>query len=369
MYATRLQRLQQAVTDAGLAAVAAIPGPNLAYLTGLAFHLSERPVVLFIPAADKPVLVVPALEAGKAAQLPFAARHFSFSDDDGPDAAYAQARAALALDGLALDGARLGVEGRRCRFLELALFGDARPVAADAVFAELRMRKSPDEIAAMRRAAEIAEAAFTATLPVLRPGVTERAVAAELVAQLLRHGSSPDFPFTPLVGSGPNGADPHLFPTDRQIAAGELVVMDWGANHDGYMSDITRTVAVGEPADAGLREVHALVHAANRAARRRAGPGVTAGAVDLAARQLIAKAGYGDRFIHRTGHGLGLEGHEEPYIKENSDFVLGEGMTFTIEPGIYLPGRGGVRIEDDMVITADGCESLSTLPRELQNVG
>ena len=364
MYAQRLKQLRKAVADAGLAAVAAVPGPNLAYLTGLSFHLSERPVVLFVPATDEPVLVVPALEAGKAAQIPFAARHFSFSDDDGPEATYSQARAALGLD-----GARLGVEGRRCRFLELALFGDAQPVAADAVFAELRMRKSPDEIAAMRRAVEIAEAAFTATLPGVRPGVTERAVAAELVAQLLRHGSSPDFPFTPLVGSGPNGADPHLFPTDRQIASGDLVVIDWGANHDGYMSDITRTVAVGEPADAGLCEIHALVCAANRAAREAAGPGVTAGAVDLAARQVIAGAGYGDRFIHRTGHGLGLEGHEEPYIKENDDFVLGEGMTFTIEPGIYLPGRGGVRIEDDMVITADGCESLSTLPRGLQVLG
>jgi Xaa-Pro dipeptidase len=195
--------------------------------------------------------------------------------------------------------------------------------------------------------------------------MSERQLASELTLQLLRHGSEPEIPFSPIVASGPNSANPHVTPGDRPLSPGDLLVIDWGATVNGYVSDLTRTFAIGEP-DGELARVAEIVANANAAAREAATPGVPASEVDRAARQLIEQAGYGKFFTHRTGHGLGLEGHEEPYIRADNDQSLEAGMTFTIEPGIYLPDRGGVRVEDDFVITRDGGESLSDLPRQLR---
>jgi Xaa-Pro dipeptidase len=204
-----------------------------------------------------------------------------------------------------------------------------------------------------------------ATLPLIKVGMSERQLASELTLQLLRHGSEPEMPFSPIVASGPNSANPHGTPTDRPLSLGDLLILDWGATVNGYVSDLTRTFAIGEP-DPELARIAEIVAAANTAARDIAAPGVPASDVDQAARSVIEQAGYGKFFIHRTGHGLGLEGHEEPYIRGDNDQLLEEGMTFTIEPGIYLPNRGGVRVEDDFVITSDGGESLSNLPRQLR---
>jgi Xaa-Pro dipeptidase len=226
------------------------------------------------------------------------------------------------------------------------------------------MYKDEFEISAMRKAAKIAQLALKATLPQIKIGVTEQEIAAELTLQLLQHGSKPKLPFFPIVSTGPNSANPHAAPSNRKLAAGDLLVIDYGANVDNYYSDITRTFAIGE-VEPEFQKIAEVVLAANQAGHAAAKPGVPARDVDQAARQVIEAAGYGEFFIHRTGHGLGLEGHEEPYIRGDNLNHLQTGMSFTIEPGIYLPNRGGVRIEDDVVITASGCESFTDLPREL----
>ena len=236
---------------------------------------------------------------------------------------------------------------------------------AEEIFASLRMTKDESEITLMRRATHIAETALKNTLPKIRPGLTEREVAAELVVQTLRAGSEADLPFAPIVASGPNSALPHAFVTERVIQKGDLLTLDWGAATGGYFSDLTRTFAIGE-LSAELKRIYEVVKAANAAGRAAARPGAACASVDAAARQVIAEAGYGAYFTHRVGHGLGMEGHEEPSMHGNNMLKLEVGMTFTVEPGIYLPNRGGVRIEDDMVVTRDGAESLSTYPRELE---
>jgi len=363
MIEQRVERLRELMESEGLDAIAVVPGPNLHYLSGLHFHLSERATAAIFRVRGKPLFVVPHLEEGKANQAPYPVEVFGWTDADGPGDAF---KAALA--SLGDEAVRLGVEGRRCRYLELKLLGGASVSSADAIFDRLRMNKDAAEVAAMEEAARMAQEAFAATLPFIKAGVTEKAVAAELVTNLLRAGSEPELPFFPLVASGPNGADPHLFPTDRKMEKGDLIVLDWGATHQGYMSDITRCVSLGEP-EAELLKVHDIVRDAARAGREAAIPGATGQDVDRAARKVIVDAGYGERFIHRTGHGLGLEGHEGPYMNEGDLTELRPGMTFTVEPGVYLPGLGGVRIEDDMVITEDGSRSMTDLDRGLTVLG
>lgn len=198
--------------------------------------------------------------------------------------------------------------------------------------------------------------------------MTERELASELVMQLLQHGSEPELPFAPIVSSGPNGANPHASPGDRKLQAGDLLVVDWGAAYDGYISDLTRTFAVGEVEDEYLK-IHRIVQEANAAGWRAAKPGVPCANVDKAAREVIEQAGYGIYFTHRTGHGIGMEAHEDPYMRGDNLQLLEPGMAFTVEPGIYLPERNGVRIEDNVVITETGADVLSEMPREVRVVG
>ncbi len=365
----RQHKLAQILAANQLDALALNPGPNLTHLTGLNFHLMERPVVaVFRPGAEV-LLILPELEQAKLAQLPFKLQAFPYSEDR---AAWPKAfRQAVEVGGL--DGKRVGVIGRRLRVLELRFLEEAAPqaefISAEAELAELRMKKDASEITSMRQAAHCAQNALTAALTELQIGMTEREFASELVIQLLRHGSDPHLPFAPIVASGPNSANPHATPTDRKFAEGEVLLIDWGANIDGYFSDITRTFAMGE-VDAQMRQIAKIVADANAAGREAARAGIPTGEVDRATRAIISQAGHGERFIHRTGHGLGREGHEEPYISAGNEQILQVGMTFTIEPGIYIPQvggvrGGGVRIEDDVVITPEGCESLTDLPREL----
>jgi len=361
----RIARLQQEAAQKGLDCVALVPGANLFYLTGLSFHLSERPVVGFFPVDGSPAIVLPALEAPKLAHAACEIEPFPYTDEEGPAMAFHQACAALELA-----EARIGAEGLHMRLMEARFLERYAPgsqlIAADEVMAALRMRKDEGELALMRRAVAVVEAALTATLSQLRPGMSEREVAALLTVETLRAGSE-TLPFEPIVVAGPNAASPHAGPSDRPIQPGETVVIDGGASVGGYASDITRTVAVGG-LTAEMVRVYEVVRAANEAGRRAAAPGVEAQAVDRAARAVIEEAGYGALFIHRTGHGLGLETHEPPYIVEGNRQRLEAGMTFTVEPGVYLPGYGGVRIEDDVVITPAGAESLTTFPRELMTL-
>ena len=266
----------------------------------------------------------------------------------------------------------MGVEPGRMRVLELRMLEAASEttqyLSAEDCLASLRMRKDPDEIDAMRKAAKIAQQALKETLPQVKPGITEREMAAELTAQLLRAGSDVEIPFSPIISSGANGANPHAVPSERRLGAGDLLVIDWGAGYKGYFSDITRTFAIGEVEDE-FKQIAAIVRAANQAGRAAIKPGATAHRSDQAAREVIEEAGYGPFFTHRLGHGLGMEAHEAPYMRAGNMQVLEPGMTFTVEPGIYLPGRGGVRIEDDVVVTKDGAESLTDLPRQLVTLG
>ncbi len=241
------------------------------------------------------------------------------------------------------------------------------PDASDTL-AALRLHKDEQEIGYMRQAVRIAQDALKATIPSIRIGATERQIAAELNVQLLHFGSDSETPFAPIVSSGPNSANPHATPSDRKLQEGDLLVVDWGANVNGYASDLTRTFAIGN-VDPEFKKIASLVLAANEAGRAAGRPGVACGDVDKAARQVIERGGYGQYFTHRLGHGLGMEDHEEPYMYAESRRLLEPGMAYTVEPGIYLPGRGGVRIEDNVVVTRDGVEVLSDMERELHRIG
>lgn len=368
MYATRIERLTQALITNGFDALALNPGPSLAYLTGLHFHLMERPTVLLVAPGQQPGLVLANLEMGKAQGGAVAVQTFPFGDNPAIwHQSFEQACAALSLN-----GKRIGVEPNRMRFLELSYLQQAAPQArfesAEAVVNSLRMQKDASEVAAMRTAVQIAQQGLMATLPFIRPGVTEKAIAAELFLQVLKAGSDPEIPFMPIVAGGPNSANPHAVPSDRPLQAGDLLVIDWGARFDGYCSDLTRTFAIGE-VEPELRRIVEIAVQANAAGRAASQPEVSAGSVDQAARSVIEAAGYGPQFFHRVGHGLGLEEHEPPYMFSENQLILLPGMSYTIEPGIYLSGRGGVRIEDNVVITPTGCETLSDMPRDLMQLG
>ncbi|MEB2332984.1 MAG: Xaa-Pro peptidase family protein [Anaerolineaceae bacterium] len=352
----------------GLDSVILNPGPTLSYLTGLTFHLMERPVVLFFAKDQTPALVLPELELQKVANLPYKLQVFSYSENPAEwDAAFRKAAQALSLD-----GKRIGVELRQLRLLEFRYVKNAAPEAdfpdAGDVLAQLRLRKDKTEVEAMRRAVQIAQSALEATIPLIKIGMTEKELSAELVMQLFKHGSEPEMPFSPIVSSGPNSANPHASPSDRKLQAGDLLVVDWGAAHAGYISDLTRTFAVGE-VDAEYGKIHKIVQEANAAGRAAAKPGVPCADVDKAARDVIEKSGYGKYFTHRTGHGIGIEGHEDPYMRGDNMQLLEPGMAFTVEPGIYLAGKNGVRIEDNVVITESGADVLSDMPREMRVVG
>lgn len=365
MTTQRFSRLQQLIRANNLDAVVINPGPTLTYLTGLHFHLMERPTLLIYNEGKQPVLILPELELSKAKTSAVALNPFTFNDDPSTWPAVMN----TALVSLGLTSGKVGVEPTRLRFLEIDFLQHAAPalkfVNGDSVFSSLRINKDADEIAAMRKAVKIAQDALTATIPFIHEGVTEIEIASRLTIEMLKAGSATELPFQPIVAGGPNSANPHAVPTDRKLQRGDLVVIDWGAAWQDYASDLTRTFAIGELPDE-LRKVYETVKAANTAGRAAGQPEIEAGTIDKAARAVIDSAGYGQFFTHRTGHGLGMEGHEPPYMFGENTLLLSTGMVYTVEPGIYLPGVGGVRIEDDVVVTASGSESLSDFSRELQ---
>ena len=364
MISARIERLKKEIGPAGFAAVAVNAGPTLAYLTGLDFHLMERPVVMVFTTEDQPTIILPELELKKLHGLEDRLRIFFYGENPERWPGVFQE----ALTGLGLGGERIGVEPGQMRLLEYNYLQgavDAAYVDGRLLFARLRARKDMAEIADMPQAVGIAEQALEATLPMIRAGVTEKEIAAELVIQLFRHGSDTTLPFAPIIAGGPNGANPHAHPSDRALKDGDLLIVDWGARYNGYASDLTRTFAIGTPDDES-RRIHELVLQANGAGRAAGGPGVACAEVDRAARAVIEAGGYGALFRHRTGHGIGLECHEEPYMHGENAQPLEVGMAYTVEPGIYIAGRNGVRIEDNVVVTETGAESLSTMPRELQ---
>jgi Xaa-Pro dipeptidase len=306
-------------------------------------------------------------EQQKLKNLPYSIQAFPYGEDPSEWGKVFKA----AVQAAELSNTRNGVEPRQLRLLEYRLLTDAAP-KAEFIFAQdsvssLRMYKDEDELSCMRKAVDIAQKALISTLPLVKTGLTERELASELTLQLFKAGSDPEVPFAPIVSSGPNSANPHAVPTDRKLAPGDLLVIDWGASFQGYCSDITRTFAIGS-LDPEYTRMSKIVLEANTVGREFAKPGIPSEEVDKAVRAVIESAGYGKYFTHRTGHGLGMEPHEDPYIRSGNLLTLEPGMTFTIEPGIYKPGRNGVRIEDDVIITATGAECLTNIPRKVKQL-
>lgn len=361
-FPTRVKRGLAAAQEQGLAALALVPGPNMRYFTGVRMHPSERLALGLLAPDRKPAFVMPSFEMKRVRQdLEVDAQLFGYSDEEGPHSALAQACSALELRGQRVAAESLHM--RLMEFWQLSEVAGAEVVAGDGIFSDLRACKDAHELAAMKTAIQRTEAVLHDFLPEIQPGRTEKELASRLHSALMQ-ASGEDVSFSPILGSGHNSALPHAAPSDRPLQKGDLIVIDCGIFYRGYVSDITRTVALGE-VEPQLRRIYDVVLEANRAGREACRPGVSAESVDRAARAVTRQAGYGEYFIHRTGHGIGLEVHEPPYIAEGNAALLKPGMTFTVEPGVYLPGSGGVRIEDDVAITAEGVEVLTSFPREL----
>jgi Xaa-Pro aminopeptidase len=328
------------------------------WLLGFHPHPDERPCLLLI-APEKQCFLMPGLNAEGTREFTDI-EFFNWADDVGPVAALNDALAAI---GASAPGKVALDETMRADFALLLL--DALPADTirdftPATLGGLRMVKDSAEYKALKMNAGIADRAMQAAFSKIKPGMTENEVAAEIRAHFSSESASPQFW---IVGAGGNGAFPHHSASEKVIQEGDAIVIDIGGRKQGFPSDMTRMAVVGEPPE-GYGQIHSIVEKAVQAAMKAAKPGAHAKDVDAAARGVITDAGYGEYFVHRTGHGLGIDIHEPPYITATSETVLEEGMVFSIEPGIYLPGRFGIRLEDIVILRADGPEILSSLPRE-----
>ncbi|MEB3030696.1 M24 family metallopeptidase [[Mycobacterium] nativiensis] len=360
VYAHRLAAAAAATANAGLAGLVITPGYDLRYLIGSRAQTFERLTALVLPASGRPTMVVPRLELAAlresaVADLGVAVRDWVDGDDP------------YRLVGDALGGlpATVAVTDSMTALHLLPLAGvlQRTPVLATEVLRELRMVKDPSEIDALRKAGAAIDRVHARVPEFLVPGRTEADVAADIAAAIVAEGHS-EVAFI-IVGSGPHGADPHHECSDRQLQAGDIVVIDIGGPVEpGYNSDCTRTYSLGEPT-AQVVQQYSVLQRAQRAAFECIRPGVTAQQVDAAARDVLAEAGLADYFVHRTGHGIGLSVHEEPYIVAGNDVALTAGMAFSVEPGIYFSGEWGARIEDIVIVTDDGAESLNNRPHDL----
>ncbi|MFD4786439.1 M24 family metallopeptidase [Streptomyces sp. NPDC058459] len=357
-YRARLTRATRAAAEAGLGGLLVALGPDLVWLTGYAPPVTERLTLLVLVPGREPVLVVPALEAPdaeRAAGAP-ALTLLKWTDGEDPHSLTAE---------LLGPGGGVGVSDNTWALHLLALqrvLPDLRCAALTDALPMLRAVKDPAELELLAAAGAAADAAFEEIRKLPFAGRREDEVGRDLAGLLRRFGHS-QVDFT-IVGSGPNGANPHHEVGERVIRRGDMVVLDFGGLKDGYGSDTTRTVHVGEPTEEE-RRVHDIVRAAQEAGFRAVRPGATCQDVDRAARRVIEDAGYGPYFIHRTGHGIGVTTHEPPYMIEGEEQPLVPGMCFSVEPGIYLPGRFGVRIEDIVTVTEDGGRRLNDTTREM----
>ncbi|MFF1539798.1 M24 family metallopeptidase [Microbacterium sp. NPDC058269] len=363
VYAARLDRAASLAAEAGLDAIIVGPGPDLQYLVGVEGDTIERLTALVIGPDITATVVVPRMELAKVRTTAVGGLGLAVADwVDGEDP-YALVTTAVGTV------SRVGVSDA-LPALHVIPIGErlgVRLELATPVLREGRMIKDAEEIAELRRAGDAIDAVHHRVHEWLRAGRTEREVAADIAEAIVTEGHR-TVEFV-IVGSGPNGADPHHEVSDRVIEEGDVVVVDiGGAVPSGYNSDSTRTYVIGTPDPAAAERIAVLVRA-QQAAVDAVRPGATAAEVDAAARTVLADAGLGEAFLHRTGHGIGVSVHEEPYIAPGNDLVLREGMAFSIEPGIYFAGEWGARIEDIVVVTADGGERVNVAPHELASVG
>ncbi|MGW1492651.1 aminopeptidase P family protein [Streptomyces sp. NPDC002402] len=357
-YRARMARAAESAADAGLAGLLVAPGPDLIHLTGYRPAETERLTLLVLAAGQDPVLVVPTLEAPDAAEAPGAPVLTLRDWTDGKDP--------YAVTAPLLDAAgRFGVSDNAWAMHLLGLqntLPETSYVSLTEALPMLRAMKDAHELERLAAAGAAADATYEEILKVRFSGRSELDVAADLAA-LLKHFGHSQVDFT-VVGSGPNGANPHHEAGTRTIEQGDMVVLDFGGLKHGYGSDTSRTVHVGEPTPAE-QHIHDVVQEAQRAGVDAVKPGVACQEIDRAAREIIDEAGYGDLFIHRTGHGIGVTTHEPPYMIEGEERELVPGMCFSVEPGIYLPGRFGVRIEDIVTVTGEGGRRLNVTSREM----
>jgi Xaa-Pro aminopeptidase len=357
----RIRRANEETAAQELDALVVAPSPDLAYLTGYDPMPLPRPTLLVLRPGVDPAMLVPELERPLAAVSPVGDRLELVAWRDGSDP-YEAAASLLA------GAARIAVADRLWAVHLVGLqrrLPEASFSSASAVLGRLRAVKDDQELGALRRAGRAADETFRRILELPFQGRREEEVAHDLADLLVEHGHA-KAEFT-IVASGPNAASPHHEPGGRTILPHDAVVMDFGGELGGYFSDTTRTVAVVEPPE-GFEQAYAVVLEAQAAAVDAVRPGLQAQEVDRAARAIVEATGYGERFIHRTGHGIGLELHEPPYMVEGDDTMLAPGMTFSVEPGIYLEGRFGIRIEDIVAVTMSGVERLNRSTRELQVV-
>ncbi|MEM4304250.1 MAG: Xaa-Pro peptidase family protein [Candidatus Caldarchaeum sp.] len=353
----RLDRLLSECRKEGIDGLIIVPGPNMRYLIDFTLEVFERPAFLVAGFGDKPALLVPHLDYERAQEaVSKLCEVASYTDETGPWKWMEERLSELV--GVA------GIEGR----IPLGLFknlekraGRLSFVVVDNFLHSLRISKDTEEVSRHREAARILQEAMLRTLTELQPGLKER----ELMFRFHRHadelGAETSYC---LIQSGPNSSKPHLEPTSRTVKSEDVVVFDAALTYRGYYADITRTVCIGRPS-VSLLKIYNVVKEAQQKALDRAMPGVPAEDVDKAARKRIADEGLAEYFIHRTGHGLGVEVHEEPYIKNGNRKPLKNGMIFTVEPGIYLPAKFGVRLEDNVVVTTSGIENTTYIPKTL----
>ncbi|MFB6250355.1 MAG: M24 family metallopeptidase [Halobellus sp.] len=362
-YERRTEAVQAALADSDVEALICVPGRSLQYLTGFADEQRERHLFLTVPADGDATFFAPELYESQLRSTTWVRKLRTWGDAGDPVAGLAGL-----FDDIGISAApRLLVDDRMWATFTQDL-RSVRPEAefglAGDVLADLRIRKDEAELEALRAAARAADSAMerVRALGSDAVGMTEAELAARIESFLADAGGD-GVSFETIVGSGPHGAMPHHTHGERRIEAGDPVVLDFGTRVDGYASDQTRTVVFDGDPGAQFREVHAVVNEAQATAVDTVEPGVTASAIDEAARSVIENAGYGDAFVHRTGHGVGLDVHEDPYIVGDNDRELQPGMVFSVEPGIYLDGAFGVRIEDLVVVTEGGSERLNQTPR------
>lgn len=363
--ADRYSELRSVARTLGVEAVALVPGPNFERLYGKPFMSNERPLVVVILADGPPAAIVPNLELRSFDIVEFEGEVFDWRDQDGYRAAFDALARHMPLTSLAVEGQVMRV------FIHhafVAAYPGLRVIDGEKDISGLRLVKTPAEIAAIETAVKIAEAALEETLGAVRAGMTEKKVESLLTQALFRAGAEAHA-FDPLVASGAHSARPHAHArADAKLAEGDALLVDFGARASGFVSDITRTVFVGHASDEA-RAVYDTVLRANAAGHAATRAGVTAHDVDDAVISVLEASPFADRIRTKTGHGMGREVHEEPYIMRGNHQPLEPGMVFTIEPGLYKIDGFGVRIEDDVVVTETGCRSLTSFPKELRVVG
>lgn len=357
-YSARARRLQVLMSSNGIDAVLLTAGADLPYFSGYTAMPLERITAFVVPVSGDPVLFVPELESPRVERGDFEVIPWGETDDpNGKVVSLIGGARRVAVNDTMWASFLIDFQAR---------VPDVRWSPASALTRELRMRKEPGEIALLRAAAEATDRVL-ARIPgeVRFSGRSEREIAADFSRMTVEEGH--DAPMFTIIASGPNGASPHHETGDRIVGEGDMVVCDFGGTIGGYHSDVTRTFVVGEPSQHQI-DVHGVVVASNVAGRAAIAPGASCQDIDRSAREVIEGAGYGKYFIHRTGHGIGLEGHEHPYIIEGNDLPLEPGMTFSVEPGVYIPGEFGVRIEDIVNCGHEGVDDLNRADRPLTSV-